>query len=175
MVDKSWLSIVIQMHTRLQTDGPRFFILLLDILVAQNDRGKYRHGFKPQVDNDALPSLCYRKSKGLLARVNFDNEVERILMESLRLFISTKGKFPSPECTRFDSLTVAKDLVEDVDRFLVVMDAISNHDFLRSAKPPPSASKWEELSSGSRMKKQRALVASFSRQETEFQDEFYGE
>jgi hypothetical protein len=25
------------------------------------------------------------------------------------------------------------------------MDAISNRDFLRSAKPPPSASKWEEL------------------------------
>lgn len=29
--------------------------------------------------------------------------------------------------------------------FLAVMDAISNRDFLRSAKPPPSASKWEEL------------------------------
>jgi hypothetical protein len=126
-------------------DGPGFFILLPDVLVAQNDRGKYRHGFKPQVDDDALPSLCYRKAKGLLARVNSDNEAERILMESLRLFSSTEGEFPSPECTRFDSLTIVEDLVEDVDHFLAVMDAISNRDFLRSAKPPPSASKWEEL------------------------------
>ena len=66
-------------------------------------------------------------------------------MESLRLFSSTEGEFPSPECTRFDSLTIVKDLVEGVDHFLAVMDAISNRDFLRSAKPPPSASKWEEL------------------------------
>lgn len=144
-VDESWLAIVLQMHNRLQTDGPGFFILLTDVLVSQNDHGKDRHGFKPQADDVALPSLCYRKAKGLLARVNTDNEAERILMQSIRFFSSTEGEFLSPECTRLDSLTVAEDLVKDADRFLAVMDAISNCDFLRSAKSPPSACKWEEL------------------------------
>eukprot|EP01018_Ginkgo_biloba_P022544 Gb_00149 [translate_table: standard] len=146
-VDEPWLAILLQMQKRILTDGPGFFIVLPDVLVSKNSKHSRinKRGFKPQ-DKEPLvvPSLCYRKARGLLARVNADNEAEQILNRSLRMFSSREGEFIASECPRLDSLTVSEDLVEDLDRFIAVMDAISNGEFLNSANPP-SASSWEEL------------------------------
>ncbi|GLJ36545.1 hypothetical protein SUGI_0734400 [Cryptomeria japonica] len=130
-VDESWVAIILQMQARIQNDGQGFFILLPDVPIKSS-----KHDF------NALPSLCYRKARGLLARAYSGNQAEQVLTESVRLFSSAEGQIPGAEFPKFDSLVVTEDLVKDMERFVSVMDAISNGEFLRSSGPS-SASKWQ--------------------------------
>lgn len=108
------------METKLQSNGHGLFILLPD--VPDGSLG--------------LPSLCYRRSRGLLARVSESDESERLIYDSVRLFNSREGERVEEECCSssagcLDSVVVCGEFVENVDRFVSVMDRVSNGGFLR--------------------------------------------
>lgn len=94
-----------------------------------------------------LPTFCYKRSRGLLARVAASNESERRIFESIRLFGSGEsGKIEECSCSvsSLDSLMVAEDFVKDVDRFVEMMDKVSNGEFLRGEESD-LGSDWVEL------------------------------
>lgn len=102
--------------------------------------GKLRtnsHGFfiiLPDLPSGDLPTLCFKRSSGLLSRVSESNELERRIFESTRLFASREGeKIEECSCSvkDLDTVSVSEGLVENVDRFVAVMDEISNGGFLR--------------------------------------------
>lgn len=119
VADPAFLQIVLQMQSRLRGSGHGFFLLLPDIPTPA-----------------ALPSLLFRRSRGLLARASAANEPERLLARSLRLFSSSDGGdggFRGFRCSAdgLDACTVADELVRDVDRFVAAMDGVSGGRFLR--------------------------------------------
>ncbi|PON82943.1 hypothetical protein TorRG33x02_212390 [Trema orientale] len=104
------------MLATLRTRGHGFFIVLPDLLSGE------------------LPSICFKRSHGLLSRVSESNELERTIFESTRLFSSREGEAIG-ECSssvkNLDTLTVSGELVENFDRFVEAMDGVSNEAFLR--------------------------------------------
>ncbi|KAF5180217.1 Non-canonical poly(A) RNA polymerase protein Trf4-1 [Thalictrum thalictroides] len=122
IVDSNFLEIIIDMQTKLHKHGHGNFIILPDL---------------PSCNQPFLPSLCFRKSNGLLARVSVSNESERSIYESVQLFGSEDEQ-------KIDSLTVCEDLVRDYDRFVGIMDGVSNGGFLRGEESI-LGSDWEEL------------------------------
>lgn len=121
------------MNDKIRSNGTGLFIVLPDVLVSSRDP----HGM--------LPSVCYRRSYGLLARVSESNEWERLVCESVRLFSSKEGEGnlnEDGEC--LDSVTVSESLVESVERFVEVMDGVTNGAFLRGEENV-LCEKWVEL------------------------------
>ncbi|KAI3449090.1 hypothetical protein Pfo_005755 [Paulownia fortunei] len=120
------------MKEKLQSLGSGHFIILPDL---------------PQNDNSALPTLCYRKSEGLLSRFSESNYTERAIHESVELFSSTEGERDGKGngflC--LDATCVAEGLVEDVSRFVEIMDKITNWEFLRGGEEGEMAGEWVEL------------------------------
>ncbi|XP_058221627.1 uncharacterized protein LOC131331748 isoform X4 [Rhododendron vialii] len=118
VVDPKFAQILLQMETKLRSNGHGAFIILPDVTDGLL----------------GLPSLCYRRSRGLLARVSESNESERAIYESIRLFDSREGE-RAGECSCsagcLDSVMVCEEFVENVDRFAGVMDGLSNGGFLR--------------------------------------------
>ncbi|CAH9096509.1 unnamed protein product [Cuscuta europaea] len=132
IVDAKFTQVLFQMRRKLKSNGHGFFIILPDIL-----------------DNtcNSLPSICFRKSHGLLARVAENNEAEKLILDAIRLFDSKEGEGideGSYSANCLDSLTVSEDLVGSVDRFVDAMDAISNGRFLRGEESC-IGSEWAEL------------------------------
>nr|XP_010941141.2 LOW QUALITY PROTEIN: uncharacterized protein LOC105059516 [Elaeis guineensis] len=128
VLDPDFLGILLQMVSRLRRHGHGFFFLLLDL---------------PSSPPPSLPSLCFRRSHGLLARAAASSATELALARSLLLFESREGEHTA-ECP-LDSLTLSEDLVADVDRFVEVMDGISGGRFLRGEESGLGAP-WAELS-----------------------------
>lgn len=119
IVDSKFAQLLIQMLGKLRTNGHGFFIILPDL---------------PSRDPPYLPGLCYKKSRGLLSRVAESNESRRWVFESTRLFSSREGeKIEEWSCpvNCLDTFTVSVEFVENVDRFIDIMDEISNGGFLR--------------------------------------------
>lgn len=118
VVDAKFAQILLQMEAKLRSHGHGLFIILPDMTDGSS----------------GLPSLCYRSSRGLLARVSESNEAERAIYESVRLFDSREGE-SGGECScsagGLDSVMVCEEFVENVDRFVDVMDRVSNGVFLR--------------------------------------------
>lgn len=119
VADPAFLQILVQMQSRLRCSGHGFFLLLPDIPTPTG-----------------LPSLLFRRSRGLLARASAANERERLLARSLLLFSSNDGGdggFRGFRCSAdgLDACTVAEELVRDADRFVAVMDGVSGGRFLR--------------------------------------------
>lgn len=106
------------MLAKLRSHGHGSFILLPDL---------------PSRDN--LPTLCFKKSRGLLARVADSDAAGRAVFESSRLFDSREGEEAAiatlPSARRLDALALAEGFVGDVDRFVEAMDRISGGGFLR--------------------------------------------
>lgn len=131
-VDSKFVQILLQMRFELYTHGHGFFIILPDL---------------PSRDRPHLPSLCFRKSRGLLARVSESNDLERLIYDSVRLFGSKEGERVE-DCTCsasfLDSVTVSEELVTNVDRFVAAMDNVSNGGFLRGEESG-LGSDWVEL------------------------------
>ncbi|KAG4173732.1 hypothetical protein ERO13_A11G078500v2 [Gossypium hirsutum] len=131
-VDSKFTQLLIQMLGKLRTRGHGFFIILPDL---------------PSRDPPFLPGLCYKQSRGLLSRVAQSNESERRVFESVRLFGSREGE-KIDDCTcsvsSLDSMTVTEELVENVDRFVEIMDEVSNGAFLRGDESE-LVSDWIEL------------------------------
>ncbi|MQL99556.1 hypothetical protein Taro_032283 [Colocasia esculenta] len=127
VVDPDFVKILMQMLSRLQTNGHGFFFLLPDL---------------PSTSDPSLPSLCYRPSGGLLSRVSASDESARLISGSVRLFGSREGE-PGAECS-LDSMTVAEELVENAERFVAVMDGMSSGDFLGDVGSDVPQSAWQE-------------------------------
>ncbi|PIN10757.1 hypothetical protein CDL12_16656 [Handroanthus impetiginosus] len=131
-IDANFIAILLQMKEKIQSHGCGRFIILPDL--AQND-------------DSTLPTLCYRKSEGLLARFSESNKAELAIHESVELFSSKEGErdgngngFPC-----LDATCVAEGLVEDVSRFVEIMDEITNGEFLRGGEDGEMAGEWVEL------------------------------
>ncbi|OVA19044.1 PAP/25A-associated [Macleaya cordata] len=122
IVDENFTEILIEMQSKLRTNGPGCFIILPDL---------------PSRDRPSLPSLCFRRSRGLLARVSDSNESERMIYQSVRLFGSSGGE-------RIDSMTVSEEFVANMDRFVAVMDRVSGGEFLRGEESN-LGSAWKEM------------------------------
>ncbi|KAL6981730.1 hypothetical protein U1Q18_023353, partial [Sarracenia purpurea var. burkii] len=119
IVDKQFAQILLQMQRKLQSNGHGFFIILPDV---------------PSIDGSSLPSLCYRRSNGLLARVSESDQSERLIYDSIRLFNSKEGeRVEECSCSAncLDSIMVCERFVESVDGFVAVMDRVSSGAFLR--------------------------------------------
>ncbi|XP_023527216.1 uncharacterized protein LOC111790524 isoform X3 [Cucurbita pepo subsp. pepo] len=132
VVDFKFVQVLIQMVAEVRKRGHGFFILLPDI---------------PSCDPLHLPSLCFKKSRGLLSRVSESSVSERMIFESSRLFGSREGdKLEECSCSlkNIDSLTVSEDFVSNVDKFVEAMDGVSNGAFLRG-EGGDMASNWAEL------------------------------
>ncbi|THF97556.1 hypothetical protein TEA_023558 [Camellia sinensis var. sinensis] len=132
IVDHKFAQVLLQMQGKLRSNGHGFFIVLSDI---------------PSSDGLGLPSLCYRRSHGLLARVSESDELERLIYGSIRLFNSKEGERVE-ECSCsvncLDSVTVCEEFVESVDRFVAAMDGVSSGGFLREEEGE-LGSEWVEL------------------------------
>ncbi|XP_038682245.1 uncharacterized protein LOC119982767 isoform X2 [Tripterygium wilfordii] len=131
-VDVKFTQLLIQMLGKVRTQGCGVFIVLPDI---------------PSSDPPHLPSLCYKRSRGLLSRVAESNESERLIFESTWLFGSREGeKIEECSCSIncLDSVTVSEDFIENVDHFVAAMDKVSNGRFLRGQESE-LGSDWVEL------------------------------
>ncbi|XP_050387104.1 uncharacterized protein LOC126803343 isoform X2 [Argentina anserina] len=128
-VDSSFVRLLLQMLRKLRSHGHGSFIIL------------------PDLPSGDLPSLCFRSSAGLLSRIAESDESERTIAESTRLFSSREGeKVEECSCSarEIDTVTVSEDLVRDLDRFVEVMDEISNGGFLRGEESDLGLD-WVEL------------------------------
>ncbi|KAK4379427.1 hypothetical protein RND71_001289 [Anisodus tanguticus] len=132
IVHSNFIQIVIQMITKLQSNGHGFFFILPDM---------------PANDSD-LPSICFRKSHGLLSRVAESNELEQRVRSSVRVFCSKEGEEGGNGVSGLldfvDCLTVSEGFVENVDSFVTAMDGVSNGMFLRGEESGLSL-EWVEL------------------------------
>uniref|UniRef100_A0A2N9EHS4 Uncharacterized protein n=1 Tax=Fagus sylvatica TaxID=28930 RepID=A0A2N9EHS4_FAGSY len=93
----------------------------------------------PDLPSRDLPSLCFKKSHGLLSRVAESNCSERLVFYSSRLF-----NVDGCSCSVKRLNTVSEDLVEDLDEFVKVMDKVSNGGFLRGEESELGLD-WVEL------------------------------
>ncbi|CAK7347853.1 unnamed protein product [Dovyalis caffra] len=117
------------------------------MLAKLHSHGHCRFIILPDVPSSDLPSLCFKKSRGLLSRVAESNEAERLVFESTQLFSSREGeKVEDCRCgvEGLDSVTVSEDLIENVEKFVELMDDISNGGFLRGEESGLGAD-WVEL------------------------------
>ncbi|XP_075094308.1 uncharacterized protein LOC107762184 isoform X1 [Nicotiana tabacum] len=131
IVHSNFLQVLLQMLTKIQSNGHGSFIILPDM---------------PSSDGCDLPSICFRKSHGLLARVAESNESERRVRHSVRLFSSKEGENGVSGLLDFvDSLTVSEEFVENVDSFANAMDGVTNGMFLRGEESGGLSSEWVEL------------------------------
>lgn len=83
------------MLRKLESNGQGFFFILPDM---------------PSEGSD-LPSICFRKAHGLLARVSESNESDKRIRESVRIFSSQEGEGGNGLLDFVDSLTVSEEFV----------------------------------------------------------------
>ncbi|KAG8363403.1 hypothetical protein BUALT_Bualt19G0018700 [Buddleja alternifolia] len=134
ILDPNFIAIVLQMKEKLQFHGCGRFIILPDL---------------PQNENCALPTLCYRKSEGLLLRFAESNHAERVIRECVEMFSSREGerdeKLKNRCCCCLDAMCVSEGFVEGLDEFVEIMDKITNGEFLRGGEEAEMAAEWAEL------------------------------
>lgn len=120
------------MEEKLHSNGCGRFIILPDL---------------PQNDGSALPTLCYRKSEGFLSRFSESNGAERAIRDSLELFSSVEGEKGGEGggFGRLDAACSNEGFVENVSRFVDVVDEITNGEFLRGGEEAEMAVEWVEL------------------------------
>ncbi|KAF3324772.1 Non-canonical poly(A) RNA polymerase PAPD5 [Carex littledalei] len=122
ILDRDLISVLFNMLSYLHRHGHCFFFLL--------------------TDNPSAPSVLYRRSRGLLARAAAGNVAETELGESILLFSSGESGNHDP-----DAVTVSEEFISDIDRFVEVMDVISEGRFLTGEENTGTgkAVKWPEL------------------------------
>ncbi|OAE19324.1 hypothetical protein AXG93_1860s1340 [Marchantia polymorpha subsp. ruderalis] len=99
--------------------------------------------------SSTLPGLCFRRARGLVRRLQREQEAGDLLVSNIRLFSSGDGEgkvvYGMAEARgMLDCISISNDLLRNVHTFLEVMDDISHHEFLKSPCPYP-ASPWEEM------------------------------
>lgn len=147
-VDVKFTQILLQMIHKLKSGGNCIFIVLPDIPHPSSPEQRTCSGTSSS--SSSLPSLCFRKSHGLLSRMSELNGSERLIRESTRLFSSKEGenikKFSLlGHASCIDSVTVTEEFVENVDRFVEIMDGVSNGQFLRGEESGALVADWVEM------------------------------
>ncbi|KAF8020461.1 hypothetical protein BT93_G1006 [Corymbia citriodora subsp. variegata] len=137
-----------QRRAHLTVFDPEFVRVLIRMLGHLRTRGHGSFILLPDLPEDGLPGLCYKKSRGLLSRVAESGGPERSVFDSVRLFSSKEGEGAegcsvSVDC--LDSVTVSEGFVENVESFVETMDKVSNGGFLRGEESELGAD-WVELS-----------------------------
>ncbi|KAJ6675543.1 POLY(A) RNA polymerase [Salix viminalis] len=136
-----------QRQSHLTTVDFKFTQILIQMLAKLHSHGHCRFIILPDLPSRDLPSLCFKKSRGLLSRVAESNESERLIFESTWLFSSREGE-KVDDCRSgvegLDSVTVSEDLIENVEKFVELMDGISNGGFLRGEESELGTD-WVEL------------------------------
>lgn len=91
----------------------------------------------------ALPGLCFRKARGLLARLDEEHLAGELLCNNLELFSSVET---ADGCLNsLDTFSISEDLLSTPDQFFASMNTITCGEFLSSIKAVPQDSSWEEL------------------------------
>jgi hypothetical protein len=96
ILDRDLVSVIFTMLSYLHSHGHCFFFLLADA--------------------PSPPSVLYRRSRGLLARVASGHVVETELGESILFFSS--GELDNHDN---DAVTVSEEFISDIDRFIIVL------------------------------------------------------
>lgn len=126
---------------------PKFVQVLLQMLGYIRTKGRGTFIILPDLPSSDLPSICFKKSRGLISRVSESNESERCIFDSTRLFGSREGE-RAQDCSCsvnfLDSVVMADEFLTNVDRFVETMDALSNGAFLRGEESD-LGSNWVEL------------------------------
>lgn len=91
----------------------------------------------------ALPGLCFRKAKGLLARLDEEQGAGELLCGNLELFSTVEAT--AAGLNLLDTVSISEDLLRNVDQFLAMMDAITHSEFFVSVGAGRQDSSWEEL------------------------------
>ncbi|XP_010523091.1 PREDICTED: uncharacterized protein LOC104801481 isoform X2 [Tarenaya hassleriana] len=144
-----WFS-SLTLHQRLAhltSVDPNFVRILVQMLGYVRTKGRGSFIILPDLPSGDLPSICFKKSCGLISRVAESNGSERRIFESTRLFGSREGeRVEDCSCSvKFlDSITVSEEFATDVDRFVETMDELSNGGFLRGEESD-LGSNWVEL------------------------------
>ncbi|GAB2291225.1 hypothetical protein Dimus_025482 [Dionaea muscipula] len=118
IVDRSFAQLLLRMVAKLRSLGHCTFIILPDV-----------------PESPDLPSLCHRRSRGLMARIADSNESERLIRDSIRLFNSNEGEATrdsSSSAHCIDTVTFCEEFARDMDRFVKAMDRVSDSGFLMS-------------------------------------------
>ncbi|XP_021864272.2 uncharacterized protein [Spinacia oleracea] len=123
MVDPTFSQLLLRMLSSLRLSPHMTFFLLPDLPSA-----------------DSLPTLCTRRSRGLLARLADSNESARLLRSSLLLFSSSESLSSSSKAENLDTVTFREGFVSDFPRFVETMDRVSDSGFLTG-----STQDWAEL------------------------------
>ncbi|KAK6920321.1 polymerase, nucleotidyl transferase domain [Dillenia turbinata] len=132
IIDHTFAQLLLEMRSKLNKHSHALFIVLPDL---------------PSRDRTSLPTLCFRKSAGLISRVFGSNESEKLIHDSIQLFNSMDGeKIEECSCSLnlINAVTVSENFVENVDRFVEAMDGVSNDEFLRGEESG-LGSDWVEL------------------------------
>ncbi|KAL2477973.1 Nucleotidyltransferase family protein [Forsythia ovata] len=139
-VNSDFIKILLEMLEKLRLNGPGRFIILPDLPTTC------------EKDNSTLPTLCYRKLEGLLLRIAQSNVSERVIYESVKLFSSKEGEknedgneFLGVSGNCLNAMGVNEEFVEDVNRFVEMMDGVSGGEFLRGGEEGEMAGEWVEL------------------------------
>lgn len=90
-----------------------------------------------------LPGLCFRKAKGLLARLDEQQAAGELLSQNLEFFTS-EDTTAAEGLNYLDTVSVSVDLLKNLDQFLAIMDTITHGEFLTTVAGR-SSSPWEEL------------------------------
>ncbi|CAA3021146.1 uncharacterized protein LOC111410844 [Olea europaea subsp. europaea] len=136
-VDSDFIKILLGMLEKLRLNGPGRFIILPDLPTTC------------EKDDSTLPTLCYRKMEGLLLRIAQSNASERVIYDSVKLFSSKEGENNEEGIdflgTSLNAMGVIEEFVEDVNRFVEIMDGVSGGEFLRGGEEGEMAGEWVEL------------------------------
>ncbi|XP_021756293.1 uncharacterized protein LOC110721453 [Chenopodium quinoa] len=123
IVDPTFTQLLLRMRSHLFLSPHVTFFLLPDL-----------------PSEDSQPTICTRRSRGLLARVADSNESSRLLRSSILLFSSSECSGVSSGAETLDTVTFREGFVEEFDQFVRVMDRVSDSGFLNG-----SNSDWVEL------------------------------
>ncbi|KAL5073291.1 hypothetical protein RYX36_012275 [Vicia faba] len=121
ILHSGFVQIILQMMSKLHSNNNHGCFILLPDLASR--------------DPPFLPTLCFKKSHGLLARMADSDTATKLIFDSVRLFESREGEDDVAGCScsvrNLDAVTFSVELVEDVERFVEAMDRISGGGFLR--------------------------------------------
>lgn len=91
----------------------------------------------------SLPGLCFRKARGLLARLDEEHEAGELLCNNLQLFGSVETGDVS--LSSLDTFSISEDLLSTPDQFFATMNIITCGEFLSSIGVISQDTSMEEL------------------------------
>ncbi|KAI5081219.1 hypothetical protein GOP47_0004402 [Adiantum capillus-veneris] len=165
--DRSWVALVLQMQRRLAKEGRGYFLVLPDVpekepLSASSkpdqkstleEARKARKSFKTRTKSSTqvyecapvmvLPSLCFRKARGLLARLDEEHAAGELLCSNVE--VSSSVEAGDINANGLDIACVSEEFLRDPDHFFATMDTITYGGFLSSLANSQQDSLWQEL------------------------------